>query len=143
MCGGGRYDGLIAECGGQPTPGIGFAIGMERVILALEKQGGVSASRNDVDIFIAPLGAKAQTTAFRLLCELRQADLAADMDYMNRSLKAQLKYANKYPAAFVAIIGDEEVEQNKVMLKNMHTGEQQLVDYNDVRQQVVAERKEK
>ena len=65
------------------------------------------------------------------------------MDYMNRSLKAQLKYANKYPAAFVAIIGDEEVEQNKVMLKNMHTGEQQLVDYNDVRQQVVAERKEK
>ena len=143
VCGGGRYDGLIAECGGQPTPGIGFAIGMERVILALEKQGSAAAGKSDIDVFIAPLGAKAQTAAFRLLCQLRQADLAADMDYMNRSLKAQLKYANKYPAAFVAIIGDEEVEQNKVMLKNMHTGEQQLVDYNDVRQQVVAERKEK
>ena len=142
VCGGGRYDGLIAECGGQPTPGIGFAIGLERVILALEKQGIVTQSKGDIAVFVAPLGAKAQAAAFRLLCELREQGIASDMDYMNRSLKGQMKYANKYPAAFVAIIGDEEVEQNKVMLKNMQTGEQQLIDYSAVAQQVLAERKE-
>ncbi len=142
VCGGGRYDGLVAECGGQPTPGIGFAIGLERVILALEKQGIVTQSKGDIAVFVAPLGAKAQAAAFRLLCELREQGIASDMDYMNRSLKGQMKYANKYPAAFVAIIGDEEVEQNKVMLKNMQTGEQQLIDYSAVAQQVLAERKE-
>lgn len=141
VCGGGRYDGLIAECGGQPTPGIGFAIGLERVILALEKQGMVTQSMNDIAVFVAPLGTKAQAAAFRLLCQLREQGIASDTDYMNRSLKGQMKYANKYPAAFVAIIGDEEVEQNKVMLKNMQTGEQQLIDYSAVAQQVLAERK--
>lgn len=141
VCGGGRYDGLIAECGGSPTPGIGFAIGLERVILALEKQGIAKTGKGDIDVFIAPLGEKGQTAAFSLLCRLREQGLAADMDYMNRSLKAQMKYAGKYPAAFVAIIGDEEVEQNKVMLKNMQTGEQQLMDSSAAIDRVVAERK--
>lgn len=141
VCGGGRYDGLIAECGGQATPGIGFAIGMERVLLALEKQGLLPKSTTDIDIFIAPLGEQAQATAFRLLSLLRESGLVADMDFMNRSLKAQMKYANKYPARFVAIIGDDEVIQNKVMLKNMQSGEQQLIDASAV-QQVMTERKD-
>lgn len=141
VCGGGRYDGLIEECGGQPTPGIGFAIGLERVLLALEKQNLLPQAKTDIDLFIAPLGENAQAPAFRLLCQLRQDGIACDMDFLNRSLKAQMKYANKYPAKFVAIIGDEEVQQNKVMLKNMETGEQQLIDMDTIQQQFKAERK--
>lgn len=141
VCGGGRYDGLIEECGGQPTPGIGFAIGLERVLLALEKQNLLPQAKNDIDLYIAPLGESAQAPAFRLLCQLRQEGIACDMDFLNRSLKAQMKYANKYPAKFVAIIGEEEVQQNKVMLKNMETGEQQLIDMDTIQQQFKAERK--
>ncbi|WP_312521832.1 histidine--tRNA ligase [Anaerospora sp.] len=141
VCGGGRYDGLIQECGGQATPGIGFAVGLERVLLALEKQNLLPEAKSDIDVFIAPLGDNAQAPAFRLLCQLRQAGIACDMDFLNRSLKAQMKYANKYPARFVAIIGDEEVKENKVMLKNMETGEQQLIDMDTIQQQFKAERK--
>ncbi len=128
VCGGGRYDGLIAECGGQPTPGIGFAIGIERVLLALEKQELLPLINNAIDVFVAPLGAATQAAAFQLLTELRHAGIAADMDFMNRSLKAQMKYANKYPATFVALIGEDELAQKKIMLKNMETGSQELVD---------------
>lgn len=136
VCGGGRYDGLIEECGGQPTPGIGFAIGMERVLLALEKQNLLPSASNEITLFIAALGEKALAPAFKLLCKIREAGMAGDMDYIGRSLKAQLKYANKYPARYVAIIGDEEVEQGKVMLKNMQSGVQELVDMNAVLQQL-------
>ena len=136
VCGGGRYDGLIAECGGQPTPGIGFAIGIERVLLALEKQQLLPAANTAIDVFVAPLGAETQAVAFQILTEVRQARLAADMDYNNRSLKAQMKYANKYPAKFVALIGQDELAQNKVMLKNMETGSQELIDRADLIQMI-------
>jgi histidyl-tRNA synthetase len=138
VCGGGRYDGLIAECGGDATPGIGFAIGLERVMLALEKQELLPQLDVALDVFIAPLECKAQSIAFKLLCNLRQAGVTADMDFMERSLKAQLKHANKYPARFVAIIGEEEVIQEKVMLKNMQTGEQQLVNVSEVAAKIQA-----
>lgn len=128
VCGGGRYDGLIAECGGQPTPGIGFAIGIERVLLALEKQSLLPIANNAIEVFVAPLGMAAQAAAFKLLTALRHAGIAADMDFMNRSLKAQMKYANKYPAKFVALLGEDELAQQKVMLKNMETGSQELVN---------------
>jgi len=127
VCGGGRYDGLIAECGGQPTPGIGFAIGIERVLLALEKQALLPLINTAIDVFVAPLGTEARAVAFQLLTELRYAGIAADMDFMNRSLKAQMKYANKYPAKFVALIGEDELAAQKVMLKNMETGSQELI----------------
>ncbi|CQR74021.1 Histidine--tRNA ligase [Sporomusa ovata DSM 2662] len=127
VCGGGRYDGLIAECGGQPTPGIGFAIGIERVLLALEKQALLPSINTAIDVFVAPLGTKARAVAFQLLTELRYAGIAADMDFMNRSLKAQMKYANKYPAKFVALIGEDELAAQKVMVKNMATGSQELL----------------
>ncbi|MBP2663490.1 MAG: hisS [Firmicutes bacterium] len=128
VCGGGRYDGLIAECGGQPTPGIGFAIGVERVLLALEKQELLPKFTNAIDVFVAPLGTETRAAAFQLLTEMRRAGIAADMDFMNRSLKAQMKYANKYPAKYVALIGEDELAEQKVMLKNMETGSQELMD---------------
>ncbi|HWR09405.1 histidine--tRNA ligase [Sporomusa sp.] len=128
VCGGGRYDGLIEECGGQPTPGIGFAIGIERVLLALEKQELLPPLNTAIDVFVAPLGIELQAVAFQILTEIRRANITADMDYINRSLKAQMKYANKYPAKFVALIGQDELVQNKVMLKNMETGSQELIN---------------
>lgn len=132
VCGGGRYDGLVAECGGQPTPGIGFAVGLERVLLALEKQDLLPSVTTAIEVFVAPLGSETQAAAFALLTELRRAGIAADMDFMNRSLKAQMKFANKYPARFVALIGEDELAQNKVMLKNMETGSQELIDSTDL-----------
>ncbi|BBB92881.1 MAG TPA: histidine--tRNA ligase [Methylomusa anaerophila] len=132
VCGGGRYDGLVAECGGQPTPGIGFAIGLERVLLALEKQKLLPEVNTAIDVFVAPLIGAAQAMAFGLLVKLREQGVTCDMDYMERSLKAQMKYANKYPAKYVALIGEDEIAQGKVMFKNMATGEQQLTDSKDI-----------
>lgn len=132
VCGGGRYDGLVAECGGQPTPGIGFAIGLERVLLALDKQGLLPAVESMIDVYVASMGQEGQAMAFSLLYSLRKAGISADMDLMQRGIKAQMKMANRYGAQYVAIIGEEEAKQGKVMLKDMSTGIQNLIDANDV-----------
>jgi len=139
ICGGGRYDGLVEECGGQPTPGIGFAIGLERVLLALEKQQLLPAFPTGIDLYIALMGDTGKAMAFQLLNQLRRAGFTCDMDMMNRSIKAQMKRANKYPARFVAIIGDEEVAQGKVMLKDMDSGEQKLIVAQDVQSMIAGE----
>lgn len=132
ICGGGRYDGLIAECGGQPTPGIGFAVGLERVILALEKQNLLPQNSRPLDVFVATIGQPAQLNAFALICNLRKLGFACDMDYMDKSIKAQMKHANKLMARYVAIIGEDEAIQGKVMLKNMQDGTQQLISAVEV-----------
>lgn len=132
VCGGGRYDGLIAECGGQPTPGIGFAIGLERVLLALEKQELLPDAVQTLDVFVLYMGDQAQAAAFTLLRDLRHAGFTADMDFMGRSLKAQMKLANKYSARFAVIIGYDEVQTGSVNLKDMATGEQQQISMDDL-----------
>lgn len=142
ICGGGRYDGLIEEIGGEPTPGIGFAIGLERVLLALEKQGLLPEQRPSIAVYVATVDAATQVAAFKLLAELRQAGISADMDYQGRNLKAQLKQANRYPARYVAIIGEEEAAQGKVTLKDMQTGQQELIAAGDLRQKILAEMEE-
>jgi histidyl-tRNA synthetase len=136
VCGGGRYDGLVAECGGQPTPGIGFAVGIERILLALEKQNLLPAASNKIDVYVAPMSSGVQNMAFYLLCDLRKNGLTADMDFMDKNIKWQMKQANKYPANFIAIIGEDEAALGKVMLKNMKTGVQQLVDIGEVKQMI-------
>jgi histidyl-tRNA synthetase len=138
VCGGGRYDGLIEECGGASTPGIGFAIGLERVLLALEKQDLLPEVNGGLDVFVASFGAGTQAAAFKLLSELRAAGLTADMDFMDKSIKAQMKHANKYPARFVAIIGEDEAAAGNVMLKDMQTGQQELVVAANVKQKIYA-----
>jgi len=139
VCGGGRYDGLVTECGGQATPSIGFAVGIERILLALEKQGLLPDKGNEIDVFVAPIGKESQVPAFSLLCDLRKRGLTAEMDFMNRNIKGQMKQANKYPARFVAIIGEDEVAQGKVMLKNMESGIQKLVAMNEVQNMIQVE----
>ncbi|WP_346354164.1 histidine--tRNA ligase [Azotosporobacter soli] len=132
VCGGGRYDGLIEECGGPATPAIGFAIGIERVLLALEKQNLLPELTKASTVFIAPLGEAAQLMAFKLLFEIRRQNIAADMDFMGRSIKAQLKQANRQQARFVAIIGDDEAASGNVMLKDMAAGTQELISASEV-----------
>ncbi len=137
VCGGGRYDGLVAECGGQATPSIGFAVGIERILLALEKQQLLPTISNEIDVFVAPIGQAVQGLAFKLLADLRKKGFTADMDFMDRNIKGQMKQANKYPARFVAIIGDDEAACGKVMLKNMESGVQELIEIEEVQNKII------
>ena len=131
VAGGGRYDGLVEEVGGPPTPGIGFAVGLERVLLALEKQGLLPEEREAVDVFVVALGEEARIPAFKLLHELRAAKLSAAMDFAGRSMKAQMKQANKKNARFVAILGEDEVKEASALLKDMKTSEQKKLALKD------------
>ena len=132
VAGGGRYDGLVEEVGGPPTPGIGFAVGLERVLLALEKQGLLPSEHDAVDVFVVALGDAAKLSAFRLMQEVRAAKLSAAMDFAGRSMKAQMKQANKKNARFVAILGEDEVREGIVALKDMKTSEQKKVAWKDL-----------
>jgi histidyl-tRNA synthetase len=116
---GGRYDGLIEQLGGPKVPGIGFALGMERLVLLLQQQEEMESAQGEIDIFVAGLGEAASNFAFPLVHALRQKDLRVAMDYEGRSLKSQMKQANKAGAKWVLIIGDTELEQGLAVLRNM------------------------
>lgn len=139
VAGGGRYDGLIEEIGGKPTPAVGFATGLERVLLALEKQNLLPRQEKKTDAYVVALGAAAQGPAFKLLMQLRQAGLKAGMDYAGRSMKAQMKQANKVNARFALIIGEDEVKESCVMLKDMEKSEQQKVSFDTIIEKLCAE----
>lgn len=123
VCGGGRYDGLVKEMGGPDTPALGFAIGLERLMMILEAQGIEMPQEPRCEVYVAAIGAAAQQEAFRLVRELRQASIAAQSDICARSLKAQMKYADKIGAQFTVVLGDDELATQKAQLKNMKTGQ--------------------
>ena len=139
IAGGGRYDGLIEEIGGKPTPAVGFASGLERVLLALEKQELLPEMTKTADAFVVALGESASGPAFKLLTKLRQAGLKANMDYAGCSMKAQMKQANKAKARFALIIGEDEVKESCVMLKDMEKSEQQKVSFDTIIEKLCAE----
>ncbi len=139
VCGGGRYDGLIEECGGPATPGIGFAIGLERVLLAMEKQALLDPAEDVVPVWVIPLGKEASLPAYSLLMRLRQLGISSDMDHGGRSLKSQMKQANRTQARYVAIIGEDEARTHQVTLKNMTTGEQALISADEAVKQLKQE----
>ena len=139
VAGGGRYDGLVEEMGGKPTPAVGFATGLERVLLALEKQELLPAMDKQTDAFVVALGEAAQGPAFQLRTRLRQAGLKAGMDYAGRSMKAQMKQANKAGARFALIIGEDEVKESCVQLKDMEKSEQQKVSFDNIIDKLCAE----
>jgi len=124
---GGRYDGLVEKLGGPKIPGIGFALGMERLVLLLQQQEEVKIDSGQVDIFVAGLGEKASQFAFPLVHILRQNGLLTVMDHEGRSLKSQMKQANKVNSRFVLIIGENELEQGQAVLRNMANQEQQEI----------------
>ena len=132
VAGGGRYDGLIEEIGGKPTPAVGFATGLERVLLALEQQNLLPDAEERTDAFVVALGAAAQAPAFKLLLDCRRAGLTANMDYAGRSMKAQMKQANKHHARFALILGEEEVANGTVQVRNMEKSEQKSIARNEV-----------
>lgn len=124
VCGGGRYDGLIEEFGGASTPGIGFGLGIERLLIRLEETGAEIPLDEPMDIYIAPLGEKAAEKAANIVLELRKAGISAEMDHMSRGLRAQMKYADKLGVRYTMVLGENEIDENKGKLKNMATGEQ-------------------
>lgn len=133
VCGGGRYDDLIEECGGPPTPAAGFGMGVERLTLLLESKGLLKIDSWAMDAFIAIAGEEQREYGLRLLYDLRRDGFSAEMDVMGRSLKAQLKYASKIPAKYVFIIGEEEVETRKITVKDLSTGLQEKMTFEEAK----------
>ena len=131
VCGGGRYDGLIEELGGQHTPSLGFALGMERILAVMEAQNIELPQPKDCDIYIVGMGDNAKFKAFNIVKELRESSIKAESDIVGKSLRAQMKYADKINAKFSLVIGDNEIDENKAMLKNMTTKEQHEVHLDD------------
>ena len=124
VCGGGRYDGLVESLGGPALPGIGFGMGITRIILAMREAGLDNIEPKKPAVYIAALGEGAQVKALAIAERLRRSGAYAECDIVGRSLKAQMKYANKIGAAYTLIIGDSEVESGKAQLRNMENGEQ-------------------
>lgn len=132
VCGGGRYDGLVSELGGQPTPALGFGMGLERLILTMEQQKKDFLEAKTCDIYFAPMGEAAQAKAAVLCQALREEGYAAEFDLVGRGLKPQMKYANKIGAKFVCVLGDNELESGEVKIKNMRTGEESPAALTDI-----------
>jgi histidyl-tRNA synthetase len=128
VCGGGRYDGLVESLGGPKLSGIGFGMGLTRIILAMREQGLADIGAKRPSLYIAALGEKAQIKALGIVERLRREGKVCECDTVGRSLKAQMKYANKLGAEYTLIIGDSEVEAGKAQLRNMQTGEQTEVE---------------
>lgn len=132
VCGGGRYDGLVEEMGGPSTPGIGFAIGLERLLLALEMQGLIPQEKEKKRIYIAALGDQAEVMGVKIQQALREKGYTADMDLQGRSLKGQMKQSGKLKASFTVIIGNDEIESGQAVVKNMTEGKQENVPFAQV-----------
>ncbi len=128
VCGGGRYDGLVESLGGPALPGIGFGMGITRVIMAMEKAGTANIPIPAPKIYLAPLGEEAQLYAAALAERLRQGGVSVELDMMQRSLKAQMKYAGKIGAAYTLIFGEDEIKAGKAQLRNMQDGTQEEVE---------------
>ena len=124
VCAGGRYDGLVQELGGKPTPGLGFGMGLERVLLLLEEQGIVLQEPRQCDLYIGSMGEEANRKACELAASLRREGFWVECDLMARSVKAQMKYANKLGARMSLILGENELQTGKALLKDMESGEQ-------------------
>ena len=119
VCGGGRYDGLVKELGGPDTPGMGFGMGIERMLMVQDQRGVAPAAPELYDAFVVTLGDEARLEGVKLVSELRQAGLKADMDHAARSMKAQFKYANKLGVKKVIVIAGDEIEKGVVKLRDM------------------------
>ncbi len=130
VCGGGRYNGLVAELSGPELPAVGFGLGMERLLLLLDNLNIDLGGQVVPDIFIVHIGEKADLFVQKLVLELRRQGVAAERDYMNRSVKAQMKYANKIDARYTMVLGDTEIEAGVAELKNMETGKTTEVSLN-------------
>lgn len=132
LAGGGRYDLLVEEIGGQSTPAVGFAAGMERLFIACEELDITLAEPKSIDIFIVTLGEPARKWALTTLPKLREQGISATMDYLYRSMRAQMKDANRENANYALIVGDNELEAGKFTLRNMKESEEETLSLEDI-----------
>ncbi len=132
VCGGGRYDNLVEELGGKATPAIGFAIGLERLVEIMKQTKLAGHDSRGLLLYIATIGEPARKVAFDLLLKGRESGIPADMDYSGKSLKAQMKAADRQKAQYVYIIGEDEVAKGGAVLKNMATSEERTVTFENI-----------
>ncbi len=132
VCGGGRYDNLIEQLGGPSVPGVGFGLGIERLLLVLEANGVEIPEPPGVDLFVAVLGENAKSVGLGLARTLRNKGFSVEMDSLARNIKGQLKYADRLHARYTAVIGDNELAEGKVSLKDMNTGDQTMIALEDI-----------
>lgn len=132
ICGGGRYDHLIEEIGGPPIPGVGFGLGVERLLLVMENNGVTIPVSDHIDVFLAVMGDQAKQYGLSLLHQLRKCGMNAQMDILERNLKNQFKYADRLKAKKTVVIGDQELEQKMVTIKDMQTSEQNQVSFDEI-----------
>ena len=134
LCGGGRYDNLVHEIDGKVSmPSVGFGMGIERILYFLEEEGIDLPCGRDIDLYVGILGKEARSKAYKIVTNLRAEGFVVETDYLGRSVKAQMKYANKIHAKNTIIIGDNELAENKGRLKNMETGEEINVSLDAVK----------
>ena len=138
ICGGGRYDGLMKELGGPCLPGIGFAMGITRLILAMQESGSLPECKHTPLLYIAPMGDNAAKCAAGIVHRLRQNGVYAEYDLVSRSLKAQMKYADKTGAKYTLILGDNELQSGRGILKNMAESTQCETEFSDIDQLIKA-----
>lgn len=131
VCGGGRYDGLIEELGGKHLPSLGFAMGIERLLMLMDKQGIEIPQPSTCDLYVAVMGESASLKSFEIIKAVRSCGLIAETDVVGRGLRAQMKYADKIGAKFSMVLGDNEIEQGKAVIKNMSSGEQTEIVLDD------------
>ena len=132
LCGGGRYNGLLELLDGPSQTGIGFALSIERLLMALEEEGIELDVDHDFDLFIVTMGQEADRYAVKLLNDLRQNGVKADKDYMERKVKGQMKQADRLNAKYTVVIGDQELAEKNINVKNMETVESERIDLNEL-----------
>lgn len=124
VCGGGRYNNLVEEVGGKPTPAVGFGLGLERLLLVLENLNKLNVCEEHTDLYVLPIGENAKEYALSLVSKLRSEGISAETDIMDRGIKAQMKYADKSGARYVIALGDDEIASGTIKLKNMSDGKE-------------------
>ena len=132
VCGGGRYNGLIEQLGGKPTPAVGYAAGIERLLMVMEQTGVVIPEPEKPTVYILGMDADCRRKAFELAATLRKEGIFVEIDHMERSVKAQFKYADKLGAKYVAVIGGDELAEGRANVKCMATGESESVAFADM-----------
>ena len=137
VCGGGRYDHLIEELGGPPIPGVGFGLGIERLLMLMDACGAQFPADDSVDVFIAVMGERAKAFGLKLCRELRQSGVAAEMDTLARNIKGQYKYADRLNAKYTLVIGENELDKGVVSLKDMSMSQQREIKIEDIFEEIV------
>lgn len=132
LCGGGRYNNLASEIGDRDIPGVGFAAGIERILLACENENSFELSKEQIDVYVVRLDKDLNHKAYETAYNLRKFELLSEVDYLSRSVKAQMREANKLNSKFVIMIGGDEFKNGKLVLKNMETSEQEEISLENL-----------